>query len=364
MFRNANVYERFKRGAVSWRKQRNSMNRELMFGELKIDALMNKRYSAAFGRVSRRVSLFTAVLLLAACAATPNVDQEPAVPVEVPVVEPSPVEPPTIALVLGGGAGKGFAHVGVIKALEAHGIEPDMLVGTSAGSVVAVLYASGYDGFELQRISLTMEEDTVRDWVLPNRGFIRGDALQNFINEAVQGRNIQNLNRKLAVVATELQTGQPMVFQSGNTGMAVRASSSVPGIFRPVKIGTREYVDGGLVSPVPVRTARELGADIVIAVNISDIPQQSKVSDTVGILLQTFTIMGHVIASQELREADVVISPNISELKSTSFDSRNYAIIEGKKAGLAAVPAITEIISTFGAAQRGVPAATYEVESH
>ncbi len=320
---------------------------------------MHSIYLAAVDRPSVRTLISCLVLLLTACATTPVVEPEPTVEVAPPVIEV-----PTLALVLGGGAGKGFAHVGVIKALEAHGIIPDMVVGTSAGSVVAALYAGGYDGFDLQRISLSMDEDTVRDWVLPNRGFIRGEALQNFINEAVQGRTIQALNRKLAVVATDLQTGQQMVFKSGNTGLAVRASSSVPGIFRPVKIGTREYVDGGLVSPVPVRTARELGADIVIAVNISDIPQQSKISDTVSILLQTFTIMAHVIASQELREADIVISPNISKLKSTNFDSRNYAIIEGEKAGLAAVPEIMEMIAAFGAAQPSASEPTYEVESH
>ncbi len=295
-----------------------------------------------------RVAAACLALLVSACATQPV---EPETPAEPPVLEE-----PTVALVLGGGAAKGFAHVGVIKALEAHDIVPDMVVGTSAGSVVAALFAAGYNGFELQRISLSMDETTVRDWILPNRGFIRGDALQSFINEAVQNRDIQNLNRKLAVVATDLQTGDPMVFQSGNTGMAVRASSSVPGIFRPVKIGTREFVDGGLVSPVPVRVARELGADIVIAVNISEIPRQSRIDDTIDILLQTFTIMGHVIASEELAEADVVISPDISELRSTSFDSRNYAIIEGEKAGLAAVPMIKEKIETFYAAQTGVAA--------
>ncbi len=305
---------------------------------------MNSNCFAVVSSFSVRALLSCMVFLLAACATEPVVEPELTVEEEQPVVEE-----PTIALVLGGGAGKGFAHVGVIKALESHGIVPDMVVGTSAGSVVAALYAGGYNGFELQRISLSMDEDTVRDWVLPNRGFIRGVALQNFINEALQDRSIQSLNRKLAVVATDLQTGEAMVFQSGNAGMAVRASSSVPGIFRPVKIGTREYVDGGLVSPVPVRIARELGADIVIAVNISDIPRQSKVGDTIGILLQTFTIMGHVIASQELREADIVISPNITELKSTNFNSRNYAIIEGEKAGLDAVVAIREKIAEFNA---------------
>ena len=234
-------------------------------------------------RILRRAASLAFIATLAACATQPA-------PVIAPEPEPDPepiiIPEPRIALVLGGGAAKGFAHVGVIKALEAHGIIPDMIVGTSAGSVVASLYAAGYDGFELQRISLSMSEEAVRDWVLPNRGFIRGDALQDFINEAVQDRSIQALNRKLAVVATDLQTGEPMVFQSGNTGRAVRASSSVPGIFRPVKIGTREYVDGGLVSPIPVRVARELGADIVIAVNISDLPLGNKVNDTFGILLQ------------------------------------------------------------------------------
>jgi NTE family protein len=268
-------------------------------------------------------------LLVSACATKPPEPETPP--------EPAVVEEPTIALVLGGGAAKGFAHVGVIKALEAHEIAPDMVVGT-----------------------MSMDETTVRDWILPNRGFIRGDALQNFINEAVQNRDIQTLNRKLAVVATDLQTGEPMVFQSGNTGMAVRASSSVPGIFRPVKIGTREFVDGGLVSPVPVKVARNLGADIVIAVNISEVPQQSQVKDTVDILLQTFTIMGHVIASQELAEADVVITPDISELKSTSFDSRNYAIIEGEKAGLAAVPMIKQKIEEFYGSQGGAAAIAAE----
>jgi NTE family protein len=288
-------------------------------------------------------------LFLGACATTPPGEEE-APPEEVaPVI----AAPPKIALALGGGAAKGFAHIGVIKALESHGIVPDIVVGTSAGSVVASLYAAGYNGFDLQRIALSMDEDTVRDWVLPNRGFIRGDALQKFINEAVQNRPIQALNRKLAVVATDLQTGEPMVFQSGNTGMAVRASSSVPGIFQPVKIGTREYVDGGLVSPVPVGIAHELGADIVIAVNISEIPQQSRVSGTLDILLQTFTIMGHVIAAQQLQQADIIIAPDIRELKSASFDSRNYAVIEGEKAGLGAIPEIRERIDAFIAANAG-----------
>jgi len=266
---------------------------------------------------------------------------EPAVP------EATAPPPPRIALVLGGGAAKGFAHIGVIKALEAHNITPDLIVGTSAGSVVGALYAAGYNGFDLQRIALSMDENAVRDWVLPNRGFIRGNALQKFVNDAVQNRPIENLNRPLAVVATDLQSGDPMVFRAGNTGVAVSASSSVPGIFQPVKIGDREYVDGGLVSPVPVKVARDLGADIVIAVDISDRPSLSRLRDTIDVLLQTFTIMGRTIASQELVSADVVISPDISQLTSTSFESKNYAVIEGEKAGLSAVPLIQDKVAAY-----------------
>jgi NTE family protein len=182
---------------------------------------------------------------------------------------------------------------------------------------------------------------------LPNRGFIKGESLQNFVNNAVQNRPIEALNRTLAVVATDLQSGDLVVFERGNTGMAVRASSSVPGIFQPVKINGREYVDGGLVSPVPVKTARDLGADIVIAVDISDRPKVARLRDTIDVLMQTFVIMGRTIAGQELTRADIVVVPDITNLNSANFDSRNYAIIEGEKAGLAAVPKLQEKVVAY-----------------
>jgi NTE family protein len=283
--------------------------------------------------------------LLAGCASRPPAVAPEAAPAEVQAEAETP--PPTIALVLGGGAAKGFAHIGVIKALEANGVSPDIIVGTSAGSVVGALYAAGYNAFDLQRIALSMDETTVRDWVLPNRGFIRGESLQRFVNEAVQNRPIERLNRRLAVVATDLQTGDAIVFERGNTGLAVRASSSVPGIFQPVKVGDREFVDGGLVSPVPVKTARDLGADIVVAVDISDRPHLSRLRDTFDVLLQTFTIMGRAIAAEELTRADVVIRPDISSLSSITFDSRNHAIIEGERAGFAAVTRVQEAIEAY-----------------
>lgn len=301
-------------------------------------------------RSSRRANLgllaaVCCTALLAACAAAPSkapVESQPE-PVQ-PAPEPPRAEivvpPPRIALVLGGGAAKGFAHVGVIKALESQSIKPDIVVGTSAGSMVAALYAGGYDGFELQRIALEMTESMVSDWSLPNRGFLRGEALQEFVNKNVQGRTIEKLSRKLAVVATDLNTGEAVAFERGDTGMAVRASSSVPGVFQPVRVGTHEYVDGGLVSPVPVKVARTLGADIVIAVDISARPSPKPLYGTIDVLLQTFTIMGNAIAATELLQADVVIKPDISKVSATDFASRHLAILEGERAGLAAIPTL------------------------
>jgi NTE family protein len=286
-----------------------------------------------------------ALSLLAACTApvrpAPPVESQPAPqPAPQPVPQPLLRPAPKIALVLGGGAARGFAHIGAIKALEAQGIVPDLIVGTSAGAVVGALYAAGNGGFELQKLALQMEDGQFSDWSLPDRGVIRGEALQNFINRAIGQRPLEKLPRPFAAVATDLQSGEATVFRTGNTGMAVRASSSVPGVFQPVKINGREYVDGGLVSPVPVKAARDMGADFVIAVDISDQPQYGSTKSTIDVLLQTFAIMGQTIGRYELRDADVVIRPQTSGLKGTDFQDRHLAVLEGEKAVAAALPEI------------------------
>jgi NTE family protein len=286
-----------------------------------------------------------ALSLLAACTApvrpTPPAGSQPAPqPTLQPAPQPALQPAPKIALVLGGGAARGFAHIGAIKALEAQGIVPDLIVGTSAGAVVGALYAAGNGGFELQKLALQMEDGQFSDWSLPDRGVIRGEALQNFINRAIGQRPLEKLPRLFAAVATDLQSGEATVFRTGNTGMAVRASSSVPGVFQPVKINGREYVDGGLVSPVPVKAARDMGADFVIAVDISDQPQYGSTKSTIDVLLQTFAIMGQTIGRYELRDADVVIRPQTSGLKGTDFQDRHLAVLEGEKAVAAALPEI------------------------
>ena len=255
------------------------------------------------------------------------------------VAVPKPLK---IGLALGGGAARGFAHVGVIAVLEEAGLKPHLVVGTSAGSLVAALYASGKTSAQLQQTALNMEEVALTDWMLPivGRGMFRGEALGRYVNDLVAGRLIENMAIPLGIVATDLNSGEALLFQRGDTGTAVRASSAVPAVFLPVKINGREYVDGGLVSPVPVRFARRMGADVVVAVDISSPPEGNPSDGTLQILLQTFSIMGKSINQYELKDADVVVRPSQVGLKGADFSSRQRAIDSGRAAMLAALPAL------------------------
>ena len=237
-------------------------------------------------------------------------------------------------MALGAGAARGFAHIGVIKALEAQGISPDLVVGSSAGSVIASLYASGLSGNDLNRIALTLDEAAIADWGLPFAGrfggLIKGDALQAMINREVKNRLIEQMRMPLGIVATDLQSGKGVLFRRGDTGIAVRASCSIPGVFQPAAIQGREYVDGGLVAPVPVQYAKQMGATVVIAVSISNEPGQQNASGTLGVLQQTISIMQQSINSYELQGAEIVIQPKLQQMGGADFKARSAAILAGE----------------------------------
>ena len=254
-----------------------------------------------------------------------------------------------IGLALGGGAARGFAHVGVIQALEEAGIHPEFVVGTSAGSLVAALYASGKNSAQLKKVADSMEEAEITDWMIPifNRGALRGEALARYVNTQVGGQSIESMNIPLGIVATDLQSGEAMLFRRGSTGTAVRASSAVPGVFQPVKVGGREYVDGGLVSPVPVKQAREMGANFVIAVDISSDPEGNPSSDTFQILMQTFAIMGKSINSYGLKDANLVVRPSLAGVKSADFTSRRRSIEAGYSAMQKLIPRLRELLLQY-----------------
>jgi len=296
---------------------------------------------------SFRLFLSTALLalILTACSTAPVIEiPAPAQPTQPPVAIKVP---PRIGLALGGGAARGFAHVGVIQVLEEAGIRPTLVTGTSAGSLVAAIYASGKNGAQLQQVAETMEEAAIADWSLQifSRGALRGEALGRYVNAQVNGRLIENMPLPLGIVATDLNSGQETLFQRGDTATAVRASSAVPAVFQPVRISGRDYVDGGLVSPVPVRAARRMGAELVIAVDISTPPDGNLSGGTLEILLQTFSIMGKSINNYELKEADVVIRPNLNGISSADFSARKRSIEAGRQAMLQALPLLRATIA-------------------
>ncbi|HET6804754.1 MAG TPA: patatin-like phospholipase family protein [Frateuria sp.] len=291
--------------------------------------------------MARRLRLLLFALALAGCA---------------PVRQPPSVAPPprklVVGLALGGGAAKGFAHIGVIKMLEASGIHVDVVAGTSAGSLVGALYASGMDAFAMQQAAISLDEASIRDVRLFGGGLVQGRKLQDYVDGLVSQRPLERLKRPFAAVATELETGRRTVFRHGDTGQAVRASCSVPGVFEPVALGDRHYVDGGVVSPVPVDAARELGADFVIAVDISAHSDGTLPEDMLGIVGRSVVIMCQHLGAQELARADVVIRPRVNDIGAADFTQKERAIMEGEKAALAAVPLIR---ARLAAASRQAP---------
>ena len=283
---------------------------------------------------------------------------------------PAPLTPiidePKVALVLGGGGAKGFAHVGVIKALEANGIKPTLVVGTSIGSLVGSLYASGYTPAQLERLALTTTDSELTDFTLSNQGFIEGIKLKNFINAKVGGRPIESFPIHFAAVAAEKHTLKKAVFTTGDAGLAVQASCSVPNIFIapriPEKVG-KKYIDGGVVSLVPVDSARDLGADIIIAVDVT-VPTSNKKNVTSNLLpaitsLSSFwgLLENNLTANaahsntkhsasmrNERARADIVITPDVGHISSLDTSQRSALIAAGTQATTPQINAIKQLI--------------------
>ncbi len=271
-------------------------------------------------------------LLVSACATVP--------PAQVP-----PQRPAKIALVLGAGASKGFAHIGVLKILENNKVPIQMIVGTSVGSFVGSLYAYGYDAYALQKIGLSIEKSDVGELTIPDNGFLKGDRLRDFINAKVHNAPIDKLKIPFYAVATDIKTGESAVFNSGNTGMAVQASCAIPGVFQPARFSGASYVDGGVVKPLAVDVARKFGADLVIAVDISSGIDSVIPTSTMETIMKSIQIMYSNMSQIPISQADVVIKPNVGFVGSADFSHRNEAIMEGEKAALAAMPRINDLLA-------------------
>jgi NTE family protein len=253
-------------------------------------------------------------------------------------------KPARIAVVLGAGASRGFAHIGVLKVLEFQKVPIHMVVGTSAGSFVGSLYAYGFDAFQLQKIALSISKSEIVDITVPDNGFVKGERLESYVNNVVRNTTIEKMKIPFYAVATAVPQGEEVVFGKGNTGMAVRASCSIPGVFRPVRIADQIYLDGGLVSPVAVDAARKLGADIIIAVDISADLDKRPPQGSLDTLLQSTNIMYAKISAFQTSKADIIIRPRVGHMGSAEFEKRHEAIMEGERAASEVMPRILEIL--------------------
>lgn len=263
--------------------------------------------------------------------------------------------PPRIALVLGGGSSRGFAHVGVIRVLEQEKIPIDMIVGTSVGSLIGAIYAANPNSFELEWMAFELEKDDIFDFSLlsSRTGPIKGDKLEKFVVKHVKARNIEDMKIPFYAVACDLNTGEPVVFDKGPAEIAVRASSSIPGVFTPLNIKERIVVDGGVIGSVSPETARQKGADIVIVVNIGKNITNYETGNIIQITLQAIDIMGHRIDQYKNKDADVLIEPEVGNVGTMDFSKKKELMLAGIKAGQAAIPAIHKAIEDFKAGRLG-----------
>lgn len=255
---------------------------------------------------------------------------------------------PRVGLALGGGGARGFAEVGVIRALEREKVPIDLIVGTSVGSLIGALYADTGKSLDLEFSALTVTNEDLFDYkalAILSGGFVKGDRLEEFLRARLKNQNIESMALPFAAVATELRTGATVVFSRGPAARAVHASAAIPGVFVPVTIDGRIFVDGGVTDPVPADVARTLGADVVIAVAIPSVVPTKPPSSPIEVAYHAVTIMAAEIGRLRAREADVVITPAVGDTAYDDFTRKKQLIEAGEAAALAAMPAIKAAIA-------------------
>jgi len=256
-----------------------------------------------------------------------------------------------VALVLGAGAARGFAHVGVIRALEQERVPVDLVVGTSVGSLIGAIYAADQNSFDLEWTAFALEKEHLFDYGLltavRGMGAAKGDKLEEFVRARVRPRNIEELKLPFAAVATDLNWGGPVVLDHGPVARAVRASSAIPGIFQPVVVDGKLLVDGAVVDPIAIDVARQKGADLVVAVDIGENVGNTDITNLLDVTYQAVSIMSAVIASHARRGADVLITPAVGSVGMLDFTQKKRCIQLGIEAGRAAAPAIRKAIDAW-----------------
>ncbi len=253
-----------------------------------------------------------------------------------------------VALALGGGAARGFAHVGVIRTLEMEKVPIDLIVGTSVGSLIGALYAHHRNSFELEATAFSLERDDIFDWgvlgAFKGMGLVKGERLEEFVRKKVPVRNIEELATPFAAVATDLNRGTRVVLDKGPLDRAVRISCALPGVFQPVEHEGRLLVDGGVIEAVPAATARDLGAEVVIAVDIGKTVENFAIDSILDVVLQAYNIESFEKERYKKREADVLISPQVGDIGILDFSQKKRCMEAGIEATRAVLPEIRKLI--------------------
>jgi NTE family protein len=238
---------------------------------------------------------------------------------------------PKIGLALGSGGARGFAHLGVIKVLEKENIPIDLIAGSSMGALVASLYASGLGIERLYKLAKAFNRNDYIDLTMPKMGLISGKRIKEFIRLLTKGKRIEDLNIPIGIVATDLQRCEKVVFRNGTIADAVRASISIPGIFVPEKIDGRLLVDGGVIDRIPVSVAREMGADIVIGVDVSHVKVNEEISSIFDVILQSIDILQDELVRHREFASDVMIRPRVEQFSSRAFTHTEEIIAIGEE---------------------------------
>lgn len=257
------------------------------------------------------------------------------------------MEKPKIGLALGSGGARGFAHLGILKVLNDHHIPVDYIAGSSMGALVAALYAAGQSVEDLYRLSIAFRKKFFLDLTVPKQGSIIGNRIKDFIRLFTYNKNIEQLNIPTAIVATDLKTGQKVVFKDGPVSDAVRASISIPGIFVPVTYRGRLLVDGGVVDRVPVSVVREMGADIIIASDVSTFKENNEISSIFDVILQSLDIMQAELMESRKLNPDILLTPNVSMYSSRAFTNIEEIIKAGEEEAKRNVNKLIELIANW-----------------
>lgn len=306
--------------------------------------------------MKRFATFATLLLALLASGCQPPA---PLPPPPAPVPQ-GPPPTPKIALVLGGGAARGFAHIGVIRALEQEKIPVDLVVGTSVGSLIGAIYAADRNSFELEWTAFQLEKEDLFDFGVLNAvtgmGLAKGDKLEAWVQKHIRTQDIEKLRLPFAAVATDLNWGHKVVLDRGSVAKAVRASSAIPGVFQPVAHQGKFLVDGGVVDNIPISVARAKGADLVIAVDISANLGNPNITNLLGVTLQATNIMFALNVERSKKDADVLITPQgIGDVGTLDFTQKKRCMVSGMQAGQQAVPAIRKAIQDWTAARMAAP---------